>query len=118
MYKALIFTILSLFTVTTLQAQVVGGSLEKLAKYFNQGKYEKCLDKAEGYTFNEKTKREPEPYLYMSMCFLELSKSDDPYITDYYKNPVKSAIKFAAKFKQKDKKDHLYSKNIKYKTHK
>ena len=56
-------------------SQVEGGTNEKLAKLYNQGKYESCLFKADNLTYKEGSSRDPEPYLYISMCFYQLSQS-------------------------------------------
>ncbi|MEY3835453.1 MAG: hypothetical protein RI989_881 [Bacteroidota bacterium] len=45
-----------------------------LLAMFVDEKYEKCLYKAEKYTLNEKTKKDPLPYLFMSRCYFEMSK--------------------------------------------
>jgi hypothetical protein len=108
------FLLLFIFTLSliNLQAQVVGGSIEKLAKLYNQAKFESCLYKAEDYTFKEDYKRDPEPYIYMAMCFYELSNSTDEFIKEDYKNGLKLAIKNTAKFIKYDKEGVFYSDNI------
>ncbi|MDA3892379.1 MAG: hypothetical protein PF517_12010 [Salinivirgaceae bacterium] len=109
---------LTLFILTllfsTTNAQVVGGYNKKLAKLFSSGKYESCLFKADNLTYKKNTSRDPEPYLYISMCFLELSKSDDPMIQEDYKDGVKQAIRYAGKFIKKDKDGEMYSENIEF----
>lgn len=92
--------------------QVINGSYEKLATLFSEGKYEKCLYKADDYTYREDYSKDAEPYLYISMCLIELSGSEDPDIMEDYKGAVKQAIKYGGKFASKDKKDELYSDNI------
>ena len=72
-----LFSVVCIFSFSHLQSQVVGGSYEKLAKLYNLGKYETCLYKAEDLTFKEDSKKDPEPYLYMAMCFIELSNSTE-----------------------------------------
>lgn len=105
-----------IFSVASLNmnAQVVNGSYEKLAKYYNEGKYERCLYKADDYTYREEYSKDPEPYLYISMCLLKLSQSDDPDLSEDYKTGEKQAIKYAGTFAKKDKNDDLYSDNIEY----
>ena len=97
-----------------LSAQVAGGSNEKLAKLYNTGKYESCLYKADSYTYKENHTNDPEPYLYISMCLYELSKSDDPEIQEDYKDAIKQAIKYVGKFAKKDKHNEYYPLNIEY----
>ena len=102
------------FSLTNLHSQVVGGRDDKLAKLYNSGKYESCLIKAEGITLKEGTLNDPEPYLYVAMCFFELSKSEDPIIREDYKDGFKQAIKYANKFAKKDKENEFYSANIEF----
>lgn len=109
-----LFMLAFTFTLMHTQAQVIGGSEEKLAKLFNSGKHESCLYKAENLTFKEDYAKDPEPYLYMSMCFYELSKYDDPMIQEDYKDGEKQAIKSATKFVKKDKEGEMYLDNIEY----
>jgi hypothetical protein len=103
-----------LFSNTSLKSQVIGGTEEKLAKLYNSGKYESCLYKAENLTFKEDYKRDPEPYLYMAMCFYELANSSDQYIREDYKDGLKQAVKLTAKFIKKDKKGEMYNDNIEF----
>ncbi len=64
-------------------------------------KYDKCLYKAEGYTLDEKTKKDPLPYLYMSRCYFEMSKRDE--FKEKYPNAFKDAMKYISKYGSKDK---------------
>jgi len=101
-----------MLTISYLQAQVVGGTDEKLAKLYNSGKFENCLVKADGLTYDEATSKNPEPYLYVAMCFYELSKSEDPIIKEDYKDGFKQAVKYVNKFAKKDKEGKMYFDNI------
>lgn len=78
---------------------------EKLKDLYVERKYEACLAKSVKFTQNEKTRKDPIPYLYLSKSYYELSLSEDPEIIDYYPKALKNALKFAIKFNQKDKKD-------------
>jgi hypothetical protein len=64
-------------------------------------KYEKCIFKAEGYTENDATKKDPLPYLYISMCYHEMSKLEK-FRADYPK-AGREALKWAEKYRKKDK---------------
>jgi hypothetical protein len=46
--------------------------------------YEKCVKKCEKLIDNDATKKEPLPYLYLSMAYYEMSK-DNKYIDEYPK---------------------------------
>lgn len=106
-----ILLILLVFSYGNIYAQVVGGRDEKLAKLYTSGKYESCLFKADNLTIDEKTAYDPEPYLYVAMCFYELSNSEDPVIKEDYKDGLKQAIKYVNKFAKKDKDNEFYSAN-------
>jgi tetratricopeptide (TPR) repeat protein len=74
---------------------------EDLLVLYVDEKYDKCIFKAEGYTTNDKTKRDALPFLYISMCYHEMSKQEK-YLAD---NPKASrdALKWAEKYRRKDK---------------
>lgn len=57
---------------------------------FADGKYEKLVDKASGYTTKEKTKKDPLPFMWLSrgLYKISLSGTNDPN----YKNAYKDAI--------------------------
>ncbi len=101
------------YTVNSL-AQVVGGKMEKLEKIYAEGKYETCLFKADNYSYKEEYTRNPEPLLYISMCFYQLAIDPDLEIQDDYPDALRQSIKYAARFVRKDKTDELYSQNIEY----
>lgn len=74
---------------------------EDLLTLFVDEKYEKCLYKAEGYTLNEKTKKDPLPYLFVSRCYFQISKMDE--FKEKYPDPFKDAMKYISKYAAKDK---------------
>lgn len=83
-----------------------------LLTLFVDEKYEKVLYKAEGYTLKDDTKKDALPYLYCSMAFLEISKIDE--LKEKYPDAFKNAIKYAAKYGQKDKEHEFYSEHEDY----
>lgn len=99
------------FSSSSLFAQVIGGELIKLEKLYSKGKFEDCAYEAEGMTDNDKYKKNPEPYLYISMCYYEFYLSDDAKIKEYYKTPLKDALKYAVKMRNYDKETNFYSDN-------
>ncbi|MBK9273010.1 MAG: hypothetical protein IPM49_00530 [Flavobacteriales bacterium] len=80
---------------------------EDLLVLYVDENYEKCLGKAEGYTLNDNTKKDPLPYLYMSMCLYEMSKIEK-YQADYPK-AARDAVKWAEKYRKKDKNKEFFS---------
>ncbi len=93
-------------------AQVSGSTNEKLIDLYVMGRFEDCLNKALKMTQNDKYKSESEPYLWVSMCLIELTK--DPELEEFYpeEKTIKDAIKYGVKFKKKD--DKRKSKDLDY----
>ncbi|MFT5279294.1 MAG: hypothetical protein ACI9P8_000929 [Bacteroidia bacterium] len=104
-----------LMTLTCLnlsgEAQVVNPEHDNLADKFEAGKIESVLMKAEKLMDNDKYKKTPEPYLWASICYLELHRTEDPKIQAYYKNALKNAQKYAAKAVGKDKEGNFIREN-------
>jgi tetratricopeptide (TPR) repeat protein len=103
--KRLLLLTLSILTLAPAFMLAQAPKFEDLLSLFVDEKYEKVLMKAEKYTLGDDTKKEPLPYLFMSMSYYEMSKIDK-YKEDY-KDSFKNAMKFAAKYGAKDK-DHKY----------
>lgn len=80
---------------------------EDLLVMYVDEKYEKCIFKAEGYVENDATKRDPLPYLYISMCYHEMSQKDQ-FSADYPK-ASRDAMKWAEKYRRKDKEREFWS---------
>lgn len=74
---------------------------EDLLNLYIDEKYEKCYFKAESYTLKDDCRKDPMPYLYISMSFFEMSKQEK-YDEDYPK-AFRNALKYAEKFRKKDK---------------
>lgn len=84
-----------------------GQNYDELLELIVDEKYERCLYKAVKYTENDKTKKDPLPYAYMSMAFFRISQSDDPDLQDKFPKASKEAIKYLVKFRKKDKEDEF-----------
>lgn len=93
--------LLTLGLTAAFSAQAQKHVYEDLLVLYVDEKYEKCMDKAIGYTENDDTKRDALPFLYMSMCNFEMSKQEK-YAVDYPK-ASRDAIKWAEKYRKKDK---------------
>lgn len=87
---------------------------KKLAQVYAQGKYESCLIKADNFTYKEESSMDAEPYLYVAMCYYQLSISEDPVLREDYKDGYKQALKYTAKFVKKDKEGIYYDKYIEF----
>lgn len=108
---ALLFTALQGILYYKAQAQVKGGQHTKLFDMYALEKYEDCAYKAENMTMNDKYKKDPEPLLYLSMCMLKISKMDSSKLDQQYKDPMKESLKYAKKFRAKDKDGSMYAQN-------
>ncbi|MDB4655309.1 hypothetical protein OAE48_00525 [Flavobacteriales bacterium] len=104
---------LSLFVIiaSTSSAQVVGGMNFKMEKLYMEEKYGAIISKGEGMIENDKYKKDPEIYLYISMSFFELSQSNDEDVQEDYPKALKNAFKYAAKFVKKDRDGVWYEDN-------
>lgn len=74
--------------------------------------YEKLISKALKVTENDKTKKEPMPYLFVSMGNFEISKKED--MAEDYPKAFRDALKFAAKWRKKDKQSQFVYDNKDY----
>ena len=87
-----------------LNAQTDNEYMDLLLLFVDE-KYEVCYNKSIKYTEKEKTKKDPLPFLYVSMASFEMSR--DHKYTNTFPKAYKTAISFAAKYRKKDK-DHKY----------
>ncbi|HNU57048.1 MAG TPA: tetratricopeptide repeat protein [Flavobacteriales bacterium] len=71
--------------------------------------YEKCIAKADRYTEKDDTRRDPLPYLYKSMCYHEMSKLEKYTSQHDYRYADRDALKNAALYRKKDKKNEFFS---------
>ena len=98
MYKVILFICaLSYGLVATAQKHVY----EDLLVLLIDEKYKQCLSKSLNYSEKEDCRKDPLPYLYISMCYYEMSKLEE-YDEDYPK-AFRDALKYAKKFRKKDK---------------
>ncbi len=95
-------------------AQVNGGQLDKLRDLYNLEKYEDCLFKALKISESSKYEKDPEPYLYSSMCYLKLHKLNKDDMESEHKDALRNALKYALKFKFKDRSKMMYKQNAEY----
>lgn len=84
-------------------AQVVGGMNFKLEKLYMAEKYEDVAYKGMSMVENDKYKKDPEIYLYISMAWYEISQMNDEEMEEEYPKALRDALKYASKFAKKDK---------------
>ncbi len=93
--------ILSFFAVLYSFGAMAQSDYNDLLLMYVDEKYERCLYKAEKYTLDEKTKKDPLPYLFMSMSYFQMSKRDE--FKEKYPDSFKSSLKYMKKYCGKDK---------------
>ncbi len=97
--------IILLFLLSILHLAAYGQkhAYEDLLVLYVDEKYEKCIDKADRYATNDNTRRDPLPFLYMSMCYHEMSKLEAYTSQHEYRFAERDALKYAVRFRKKDK---------------
>ena len=103
--------VILIITPSFANAQVHGGKHQKLFDLFAFEKYEDCAFKALSMSENDKYRRDPEIYLYLSMTHYEISKMDPEDLDEEYKAPIQDALKYAAKYAKKDKEKEFWDGN-------
>jgi len=101
--KLLFSALLTSVIVLPASAQVVGGMNYKLEKLYMAEKYEDVAYKGEGMIENDKYKKDPEIYLYISMAWYEISEMNDEKMEEEYPKALRDAFKYAARFVKKDR---------------
>lgn len=114
MINRFLLLIIFCFSGLVAHSQVNNPEFDKVAKKFDQGKYESALESAEALIDNDKHRKKPEPYLWASMCYFEISKSDDEKLKQRWKNPLRNALKYAGKAVTKDKNGNVVENNSDY----
>ncbi len=95
-------------------AQVNGGQNEKLRDLFNLEKYEDCAFKAMKMSESSKYQKDPEVYLYLSMCYHKLYEKHREDPESEYNDALRDALKYALKFKFKDRSKTMFNQNLSY----
>ena len=99
--KSLCFLMLTLWASSHMFAQSINKEFDKLIFLYIDEKYEKCASLGLKYTEDDQLRRDPIPYLYVSMSMFEISK--DPALSEKHPDAFKDAQKYAYKYRQKDK---------------
>lgn len=83
------------------------GEYDKILALIVDEQYEKALYKAEPYTLKDDSKKDALPYLYMSMCYFEMSNRGE--YEEKYPKAFKESLKYASKHRKKDVENVFYS---------
>ena len=100
--KRLLF-ILGVLLLVGIKPAMAQDEFDGLLGLYIDEKYDKLIDKSYNYTQNDKYKRHPLPYIYCSMGYYEMSKDGAYRDHEDFKNSQKNALKYAYKFRSKDK---------------
>jgi hypothetical protein len=110
-YLKLTALVVFTFSLLSSTAQVKGGKQDKLFDMFLMENYEGCLSRALKLTEKDEFRNDPEPLLYVAMCYYQISLNSEMTQDPKYKNAYKDALKFAAKANKKDKEGTLTADN-------
>ena len=94
-----LLVILSLMSYTSGKTVLSQEYKDLLILYVDEN-YEKCFGKALNYTENDKTKKHPLPYLYVSMASFGISQ--DHQYSKKWPKAYSTALSFATKYRKKD----------------
>ena len=67
---------------------------------------------AMGFVENDKTRRNPVPYIYVSKAYYEMSKIEE--FDEAYPRAFRDAVKYAVKYRKKDKEGEFIEENAEY----
>ncbi|NQX91150.1 MAG: hypothetical protein HRT74_03275 [Flavobacteriales bacterium] len=105
--KRIFLLALSLLALTQVYSQ---REYDDLLELIVDENYQRCLLKAEKYTLSDATKKDPLPYLYMSMAFFEIARGEDEKLKEMYEGKAfKNSLKYASKYSKKDKQREYYA---------
>jgi len=89
--------------------QVKGGKHTKLFDLYSMGKYLDCAYKAEGMTTSKKYEDDPEPYLYLALCYIQISR--DAELVKEYPDAIDNALQNGYTALKKDKNKYYWNNN-------
>lgn len=101
-----------LLTVGFYSGSIIAQDYDELLSMIVSEEYEKVRKKAGKYMENDKTKKDPLPYLYFSEASYRMSL-ENKYAQDYPK-AFKEALSYAAKFRKKDKNNAYFQESKEY----
>jgi tetratricopeptide (TPR) repeat protein len=110
--KLTLFIIISLFIFQKTGLSQSEKDMDKMLFYYVDEKYEKLLDMAMGFVENDKTRRNPVPYIYVSRAYYEMSKIEE--YDEIYPRAYRESVKYAVKFRKKDKTGEYIEENAEY----
>lgn len=110
--KLILFVLIGVFIFQKVGFTQSEKDMDKMLFYYVDEKYEKLLDMAMGFVENEKTRKNPVPYLYVSKAYYEMSKIEE--YDEAYPRAFRDAVKYAVKYRKKDKAGEFVEENAEY----
>lgn len=110
LHKTLFMMLVLALAAPNISAQEV--EYDDLLILYVDGNYEKLISKAEKYTDDSDTRRDPRPFLYISMAYFEISKNEE--LSEDYPKAFRDALKYASKFSKKDKENEYFREHRDY----
>src|SRR6056297_116367 len=98
LFFMLLRTLIAVFIAVLCAPQVNAQEEEfdDLLILYVDGDYEKLINKAEKYSDDDDTRRDPRPYLYLAKAYYGMSK-DEKYAEEYPR-AFRDALKYAARY--------------------
>lgn len=85
---------------TRVMCQSINKEFDKMIFLFIDEKYEKCANMGIKYTEDDELRKDPIPYLYVSMSMFEIAK--DKAFDEKHPDAFKNSLKYAYKYRKKD----------------
>ncbi|MCB0397607.1 MAG: hypothetical protein KDD36_13215 [Flavobacteriales bacterium] len=110
MKKSLLLLIsLISFMRMDLSAQVMDKEYMDLFDLYMMDDYEKCLKKAMKYTENDKSKKDAQPWFYVTMCYYKISMNSE--LEEKYPGALMESFKAAKRFRKFDVSGKVWNEN-------
>lgn len=100
--KVLLMFLVFALGYTRVMGQSINKEFDKMIFLFIDEKYEKCANMGIKFTEDDELRKDPIPYLYVSMSMFEISK--DRTLDEKHPDAFKNALKYAYKYRKKDDK--------------
>lgn len=105
--KKFTYLIAIVFCFLAVNANAQPPNYDDLLIYFADGDHVKLIKKAEKYTLNDKTKKDPIPWMYMAKGFFEIHKNPKDAPEEMTKNAIATATRYCERALKLDKENVL-----------
>ena len=101
--KKITYLLTFVFCFILVDANAQPPNYDDLLIYLADGDHVKLVQKAEKYTLNDKTKKDPIPWMYLAKGFFEIHKNPNDVPEKFVKNAVASATRYCERSIKLDK---------------